>query len=136
MLLISWHADFSVGIPIIDEHNQQFIKLINMVSEQFGQGFCAESRTVLLKTVVSLSRFYFEYEERWMAKVAFPELSGHKRDHGAFMARILPCVEGDAGDDAQFLQFLNDWSLEHFNLHNPKVKRYVLEYGGRLNEIN
>lgn len=113
----------------MDQHNQQFIKLVNIICQQFTQGG-VESRSVLLNTLVSLSRFHFKYEERWMAKVGYPELSGHKKEHDVFMNRIVSCAEGDAEDDDQLLQFLLDWTLEHLTLHNPKVKPYASECCG------
>lgn len=126
MPLFAWHDRFSLGIAGIDEHHQQFVRLVNLIGAEVDTAPEVIPRP-LLDALVSLSIFHFRYEERYLADISFPGLADHKKEHDAFVNKVVEAQQNCSDGGTKFLQFLPSWIDLHLNATNARLRLFLLE---------
>ena len=126
MPFVTWHDRFSLGIKGIDEHHQQFVRLVNLIGAEVETA-PEEIPRPLLDALVTLSIFHFRYEERYLNEVAFPGIADHKKEHDAFVSRLQGGPQSFSQGGAELLQFLASWIDVHFNATNSRLRLFLLE---------
>lgn len=130
MALIRWDSSLSVGINEIDGQHQKLIGMINDLNEEMRQGKGKEILGRLLTALVAYTGTHFRTEETYFDQFRYPETDSHKREHEAFVRKV---VEFKAGFEAgrlglslQIMDFLSHWLQNH-------IKGVDKQYGPFLN---
>ena len=135
--LISWSADFSVGIPIIDEQHQELLTLVNeMFNHVAGD---AQAERVYFKKVVQKAvdyvKVHFSVEEKILLDNNFPGYGEHKKAHDVFVMTIVEKVQDfEAGKPLtllEFTQFLKEWILTHIAIMDKGYFTYFNQTAAR-----
>ena len=129
MIFATWDDRFLLGVRQLDENHQRLFRLLNIINDQLAGKVPSDNPTALLNALSSLSVFYFGHEERWMAKISFPELSEHKEEHDLLVSTIadvqLSYSQASSGNEVLLL-FLNGWIHRHFNFTNERLRLFML----------
>ena len=86
---------YKLGQEVIDEqHSQLFVILINMAKlikndDKKNDKQIEAEMNVLLTSLRNYTQNHFQYEERYMEKMKYPELEAHKTLHKAFVEKIF-----------------------------------------------
>jgi hemerythrin len=140
-LIVEWDNKYSVGIPLIDEQHRTLIENTNALYQGCRTGSEEEKKNYFfraVKSVVDYTKFHFSAEERMMENIHYPQFAAHKREHEAFVQRLLDDVknyqEGQKFAPNNFVRFLRDWILSHIAVEDTKYARYIFELkkAGRL----
>ncbi|MDR1909989.1 MAG: bacteriohemerythrin [Spirochaetaceae bacterium] len=134
VLLVTWDDKYSVGIPLIDEQHKELINLTNELYQGCRTGTEEEKRAYFLKTVksaVEYVKYHFSAEEKMLENIKYPKYAEHKRQHEAFIQRLLADVksyqEGMKLVPNSFVRFLRDWILSHIAMEDTQYARYILD---------
>lgn len=130
MKSIKWSRDLTVGNNAIDEEHKKLITYLNdlYVACHAGQG-----PIVLRQTLCSLQSYtlvHFTHEEEVMAKMGYPQLAEHRAQHGELMDKLDELIEEfDCDADHELsnktLMFLSGWLLQHIEIEDKKIGRYI-----------
>ncbi len=79
---------------------------------------------------------HFTYEERYMEKMAYPDLEGHKNIHKNFIMRMMKIQKGAIKmrqEKNTMLKetavFLKDWFLNHILIEDKKYVEFLKASG-------
>lgn len=132
-MMIQWNDDLSVKVAEIDRQHQKLIEMINELNEAMSQG---KGRTVVGKIVsglVSYTETHFRTEERYFDAFGYPEAYTHKKEHGAFVARVAEFRDGIAQGkialSIEVMSFLSDWLRNHISVVDRKYSPFLREKG-------
>jgi hemerythrin-like metal-binding protein len=130
--LLSWNAQFSVGVPEIDVQHQRIVALINELYDaiESGESEAAVNRT--LHALVDYTQTHFLFEERLMREAGYPDYADHVAMHEGLVLKVADLAEMNRQDGSVklgnvLIGFLYDWLthhiLEHDKLYVPYLKQ-------------
>ncbi len=112
-----WSAEFSVGIPEIDEQHMMLFSLLNQLGAAIHEKHGSSACTRILDELVEYTRLHFALEESLMRLSGYPGLEAHKRLHrdliddvGVLRAKVQ---QGKAAISFELMQFLRRWLTRH-----------------------
>ncbi|MDR1957023.1 MAG: bacteriohemerythrin [Treponema sp.] len=128
---VEWKDSYSVGIPKIDAQHQELVQLTARLYDACLSG--TETARFYFKQamhdIVQYVNFHFSAEEKLMERIGFPGLPEHKRQHEAFVKKVLEDVKkfesGKAIVPNIFARFLRDWILTHIAEVDKEYGEYV-----------
>lgn len=117
MAFFEWKDTLSVKVKEIDDQHKALIDMINRLYEAMRSG---QGSSVVSGIVDDLSDYtvkHFSDEENMMARFEYPQLSAHKVEHEAFVAKVKDFQTGiKTGKmflSIDILNFLSDWLRKH-----------------------
>lgn len=131
--MISWSAEFEIGIPVIDKQHQRIIDYINQVEQLHKTADSHEKTTEILSLLVDYTLSHFEFEEALMEEAGYSELEEHQVTHKTFVHQLETFHKRfETGEDiaSQLAQMLTHWLLNHIkeddSSYAPIVKKNIL----------
>jgi hemerythrin len=130
-LFIEWDQRYSTGIPKIDDQHKELVRLTN---ELYASCLSSdeEMRAKFKSTLSSLVCYVSEHfgaEERLLQRVNYPRYIDHKKEHEAFVKKILEEVKlfnsGKSFVPNNFVRFLRDWTLSHIAVSDKAYADYI-----------
>ncbi|MDR3172813.1 MAG: bacteriohemerythrin [Treponema sp.] len=142
-ILVEWDDKYSVGIPLIDDHHKELIRLTN----ELYRGCLAKddaTRDFFFSTTIrgtmDYIKYHFSAEEKIMENINYPWLAEHKKEHEDFVLVVVENVrnfhDGKKFVPNNFVRFLKDWILSHIAIVDTQFAKYVMELKkqGKLNQ--
>lgn len=111
-----WNDSMEIGISDVD---QQHKGLVEVVAELEGAlGFEGQEQVVLntMYKMEMYTREHFAFEKGFMTAVGFPDLVEHRKEHQAFVQKILDYKESVAVGHvptSDLASFLSSWLVDH-----------------------
>lgn len=132
--MIKWNDNLNVGVKEIDEQHLAFIGLVNELLEAMKNGKSKEVKGKILDKLIGYAFYHFTKEERILAKLHYPELEQHKKEHEAFVDKLIKFQEDLKADKFtltfEMIKFMNNWWLSHIRKSDKKYQPYLDEYHG------
>lgn len=122
---IIWNESFSVGVETMDQHHQHLARLINRLAERKSEGLDSESMGDILGALVRYAEYHFQQEEELMARINYPELESHRKEHLQFCEIISEtCYEASLGvvGPRELFSYLTRWWRNHILHEDMKYK--------------
>lgn len=126
-VMVPWDANYSVNIPVVDEHHRYLFELINQLHLAIKSRENIAQIGRALKALEQYTRVHFSEEERMMENLHYDDLEAHKKQHQAFIAQLekfwglLKLNPLMLGNDMP--QFFNDWLLNHILVTDRKMSQ-------------
>jgi hemerythrin len=131
--VIDWQPAYSTGMNFFDGPHREFVSLINELHMARRAGL-KHSQAAFVRVIRYAIRHFqtdLQNEERIMERVGYPEYRAHKKEHAAFLRRILAqglaFKRGEADDTRDFVRFLKDWVLSHVCITDKKLGAYLIK---------
>lgn len=117
MAFVEWMDQFSVGVDELDDQHRRLLEIINHLHEAMKSGNDRQRLCEVVDELVHYTRLHFEFEEKMMEQVGYPELAEHRRRHDAMVARVEQ-FRGDVADarasfGLKLMDFLKYWLTKH-----------------------
>ncbi len=117
MALLSWRADYEVGVATIDTEHRYLFELINEFHDRSAGGETRVAVLQVLSKLVGYAEEHFQHEEALMFEHAYPQLERQRDSHETLFASLFELNErlskGDADIDFQTMRFLKGWLVDH-----------------------
>lgn len=117
MSLITWNADFVLGIDQFDAHHQHLISLINDTTLSLEKNPPYEELVIVLNSLIDYAWYHFNAEEQWMKEHSYPLVSEHETIHRQFSEKIADLqdrLKDNSRAVAEELStYLNFWLIDH-----------------------
>ena len=125
---MDWKAQYSIGIPEIDEQHKQLFECIDRLDSAANE----ESRRLAVYYVMDepkdYVRIHFSVEEIVMRLFDYPGLEAHAAEHRAFAARIDEFEKSELREDvhAEASRFLRGWLVQHIQGSDKRYADHLL----------
>jgi hemerythrin-like metal-binding protein len=133
MALLTWSAEYSVGIKEIDNEHIKLVELINQLHDGMKAGKGREILGNILNELVKYTAFHFGHEEQLFDKYLYPDTILHKKQHKALVEQVLAYKESyDNGKSVitmDIMNFLKDWLINHIAGSDKKYTAYLNSKG-------
>ncbi len=133
MALIDWKDVFKTGIGTIDSQHKQLVQLTNELNDAMKEG---KAKTVLNNIIAALAQYtasHFTAEEQYFDKFAYPERTGHKKEHAEFVAKVSGfqkgLEEGKIALSIEVVNFLAQWLKTHIAVSDKAYTPFLIEHG-------
>jgi len=129
MALITWGAEYSVGISSIDAQHQKLVVLVNDLNDAMAQGKGKDVLEKILAGLVDYPKTHFAHEESLFKTYGYPEATAHKMKHDDLTKKVLQFQQdlnaGKAVMSVQIMSFLKDWLLNHIKGTDMKYSAFL-----------
>ncbi|QQO08565.1 bacteriohemerythrin [Breznakiella homolactica] len=135
--LVTWSSTFSVGIKIIDDQHKGLLDLTNDLFNHCIGDEEAEREYFkkVVKQLVDYVKLHFSTEEVIMREMKFAGLPDHKREHDAFVLKVVQQVkdfnEGKKFALPAFTKFLKNWVLTHIAISDKQYFEHLKTIAAR-----
>ena len=124
---IKWKESYKIGDATVDaEHEHAFI-LANQFLEASDQAAQQAAAMQLYKHV----RQHFEYEEKLMSDIKFPDCKAHTERHNVLIGRlniISHSIGRDGMDKKALFTLMNDWAMYHVVEDDAHLVTYLRKH--------
>jgi hemerythrin len=130
---VVWDDRYSVGVTLMDDQHKELLRETNELYRACREGDVAASERfrAVVKSTVDYVKTHFAQEEQIMAKVNYPQLANHKKEHEVFVQKVLEEVkafeEGKTFVPNNFVRFLRDWILAHIAMEDKKYGAFIAD---------
>ncbi|HTH17717.1 MAG TPA: bacteriohemerythrin, partial [Magnetospirillum sp.] len=127
-LTIPWTDDMSVGNPIMDHDHRILLALVNQVASP-GTREDPVAIEFILDELLGYTVSHFSREEQLMARIGYPELTGHHATHENMLEEVrqlhrrLVSFTPNLSDDLN--RFLGDWLTRHIQVEDQRYRPYL-----------
>ncbi|WP_035267387.1 bacteriohemerythrin [Desulfitibacter alkalitolerans] len=136
-MIFKWNNKYNTGIASIDEQHQQLFLLGNQLFGVVSSGEGMDNYDKIMAVLDELKNYtayHFKHEEELMDKFSYKDYEAHKKQHEAFVDKIIE-VETKNIDDNQnkitmeIIEFIADWVQNHIVKSDHGYKDLFLEKG-------
>ncbi|MCP4154520.1 MAG: hemerythrin family protein [bacterium] len=117
MALIQWKEKYSVGVKEVDKQHKVLMDTLNELHEAMLAHKGREVLAGIIKRMVGYAADHFSYEEKNMQKFNFSGYTNHKKEHDAFVKKVVDFQEkhtaGKLTLQIDILRFLKEWLDKH-----------------------
>ncbi len=131
---------YKIGNEKIDEQHSQLVAiLVNMAKLIKNDGKknekqIEEEMNILLSSLRSYTQSHFQYEERHMEKMKYPDLEAHKNMHKGFVEKIFEIQKNALKQKKEkalvlreMASYLKDWLMNHILNEDKKYCHFEQE---------
>ncbi|MFH0821517.1 MAG: bacteriohemerythrin [Pseudomonadota bacterium] len=128
---ISWNADYSVKVPLIDEQHKELFRLFNEVGDALWDGKGKDKIQGALNFLADYTVEHFKAEEELMVRHGYPKYEFHKKVHDGFVQEVGSFVVRYKGEDVSsdlvvsVVNKLGDWVRNHVMEMDQEVGKYL-----------
>lgn len=130
MAVITWSAEFSVGVAELDEQHKKLIAIINQLFSLYEEKkFSEVDVSPIFEELIDYADQHFSTEERYFTLYNYAQKDSHISLHKAYRNKIEELkTEYDAANSEKTLfdinNFLNDWWIWHINNVDKEYTAY------------
>jgi hemerythrin-like metal-binding protein len=119
-----WKAEYSVGIPEIDEQHKAITAMLNTLYEAFMKNEHDVRIGGIVEGLASYARYHFGTEERYFTIYGYADRIEHMKEHAEFIAKVEE-FKNDFNAQKRALtfkviNFLRDWLIQHILVEDRK----------------
>lgn len=133
MSFLSWTKDLSVNIDSIDNQHKKLIELISDFYDNIQKRSNDENIAKLIKGMKDYTIMHFSSEEKYMKQYNYPDYETHKKEHDAFIAKVMEIEEkfnsGKLMVSFEITTFLKGWIKKHILEIDKKYSEYFIQHG-------
>jgi hemerythrin-like metal-binding protein len=130
---VQWTADMSVGDAGLDDEHRSLIHLINQLSIDQAR-YDRLTIELALDELTQYVDFHFSHEEQYMARIGYPGLEQHQRQHAALTRQVLTLRHRffDALPDClnnEIIDLLRGWLSNHILTADMAYRTFLDRHG-------
>jgi hemerythrin len=128
---IEWDDRYMTGIQLFDDQHRELITLTEelFISCQAGDDQAKGTFKKTAHSAVEYVKRHFTAEEKMFENINYPLAAEHKKQHEAFVKRLLEDVrkfeEGKEFVPLAFARFLREWILTHIAVHDRQYADFI-----------
>ncbi len=127
-ITLDWKADFSVGIPEIDEQHGNVFKTAKFLLDLYQTDGASEEFYAGMRQMFEIVDSHFAYEENMLKEIGYPDLDAHCESHRelsrtirSFVKRLKP---NQPGLFEEMQQTMKNWLVSHLLREDGKYKLF------------
>jgi hemerythrin len=133
MAFLNWDQSLSVKIDSIDDQHKKLIELISDFYKQVNSSSNDKIISQLIKGMKDYTILHFQTEEKYMEMLHYPDYYHHKKEHDAFVSKVLDLEERfNAGHvilSFEITDFLKKWIQNHIKGMDMLYSDFLIRNG-------
>jgi len=128
---LEWSDKFSTDVSSVDRQHQELLYLSQKLLDVLSAGTATlEEKQAVFKNLVDHALEHFDYEERVMQNICYPNLTQHKREHDELRNEIAEIskdvMSGEGVDDWKGLvSLVQVWLLRHIVSSDIPIREHI-----------
>jgi hemerythrin len=128
---IEWDDRYMTGVQLFDDQHKELIRFTDELFQSCQQGDSQASETFkkTAHSAVEYVKKHFSAEEKMFENIKYPLAAEHKKQHEAFIKRVLDDVkkfeDGKNLVPLTFARFLREWILTHIAGHDKQYAEFI-----------
>ena len=125
---MDWKADYSIGIPEIDEQHMQLFACIDRLDAAASDEDRRLAVYFVMEELKDYARIHFTVEEIVMRLFDYPGLEAHAAEHRAFALKIESLEKNELRQDiyVEATQYLRAWLINHIKVTDKRYAEHLL----------
>ena len=123
---VIWGDQYRVGVKIIDDQHEHFIRLLNKAYKDFYNSSGNYELADLISQIYNSAAEHFATEEKYFVEFKYDKAEEHKNQHQQLLANVLQFRERLMTEGGlviiDLVDFLEQWLAEHTLDHD---KQYI-----------
>jgi hemerythrin len=136
MTTFEWSELYATGIPRVDREHRELFQCVKSFNEACRENRGPDQVEQTLHYLHHYAMTHFKGEEDQMARVAYPELEGHRLEHESLLSRVRKTLEklheGESPDPEKFGEFVNAWICQHIIEQDRKFAGWLADKTKRI----
>ncbi|HTR39474.1 MAG TPA: bacteriohemerythrin [Bryobacteraceae bacterium] len=124
-----WTNDWAVGVREIDADHQRLCALAQSMHRAMLDGRSKAFVEELLARLLDYTDYHFTHEERLMARIGYPELRQHQRQHEKLRSEVRAmqarAASGEVTMTIEVMLFLMNWLRQHTAASDQRITAYM-----------
>jgi len=133
MALINWNDNYSVNVAEIDEQHKELIAIINELGDALKSGKGVDISSSIVNRLAKYAMVHFKAEEALLAKFGYTEMEDHKKEHAAFVRKVVDfrggLEKGKLSLSMEIMIYLSEWMKNHILVVDKKYSQFLNEKG-------
>jgi len=121
--LISWLPTYNLNISPIDAQHKSLFDLLNKLHNEIAKKKSHAAIGDALEKLIQYTKTHFEFEERFLESMQYPEIDKHKAKHAALTQKAIKLQQefatGNTAIAIEVMNFMLAWLTNHI-LHTDK----------------
>lgn len=117
MTLMQWDNSLNLGVPGMDAEHRELVSAMNAIHDLGERKAAKAAIDAAIVRLAELTTQHFADEERYMARIGFPDLRNHTLIHGHMLEKFTELHRafraGTGTVDKGFYDFLKLWLKSH-----------------------
>ncbi len=128
---IGWNSKLAVGVPLIDEQHQEWMKRVSDLSAAIAANRGVDYVSKTLSFMVEYTEHHFTTEENLMREKGYPDMAEHRKQHESLRKTLADLVrdfdeDGATHELARFTNtFLVNWLTDHIRKLDAKFGAFL-----------
>lgn len=128
-MFIEWSQSFEINVPVFDAEHKYLVQLVNDLHVEFEKKHFSNNVAYIFRHLASYTQKHFVNEESVMAKVKYPEIEEHKKQHLELLETVRKLSEdyldGSESITDDTMHFLKKWIVTHIIQSDNKIGKFV-----------
>ncbi|MCI5147870.1 MAG: hemerythrin [Candidatus Electrothrix sp. MAN1_4] len=117
-MLYTWKDEYSVGVSRFDNHHKKLFDIANQLHDMMKNGKGEEVIEPVLRELVDYTKYHLAEEEKTMERIAYSNISSHKRAHAIFTGQLNDAMREIEKGRTTFVvikvaKTVIDWLIDH-----------------------
>lgn len=130
MAFLDWKDKMSVGNDALDADHKKLLGFLNDLHDRMDGNPDPEAILRILDRLVDFANYHFEFEEKILRLVKYPELPRHHEKHKELFAQLLEQREGYRKGPSDYrlvgiFDFLSAWLMKHILREDMAYKPHM-----------
>ena len=126
---IMWSDSLSLNIEELDKQHRKFLEIVNDLLDAMKENKAKTFQSEIIDQLISYAFYHFSKEERYLSKSSYPHIDQHKKEHEAFVDKIIKFKKDyDAHKitlTLEMINFMNNWWINHIKVSDRKYLPYL-----------
>jgi hemerythrin-like metal-binding protein len=126
---VVWEDQYALGHDEIDRQHRQIVDLLNELYDGVRDGIKEERMAAILDGLCRYAETHFAFEEAVLAKIGYPNLAAHRRQHAWWRAKAHEFQARFQSHDREICQdaftMARNWWLEHIQHEDRECIPYL-----------
>lgn len=131
MVHVAWETRYSVGNECLDLQHQRIVAMINQLGEAMDSGTERPTLMKILSDLAGYTKNHFAEEERLMGQCLYPDLDGHREQHGVLNRRLADFYRNfyisTRPQTVEVMAFLQSWLYDHILGQDKRYSPFLAE---------
>ncbi len=135
MAHISWRAEYSVNVKVIDDQHKHFFAILDEVYDSFSSIDSAREMRGIIEKLIEHVHVHFSTEEGYFDQFHCVEIDEvtHREKHREFTEQVLDLKrryeDGQADLLADAAELMENWLIQHIMTYDKKYMACFAEHG-------
>jgi hemerythrin-like metal-binding protein len=126
---MNWESKYEFGIPEMDKQHRKWLEILNNFYDGVSKGDLKDKMLLLVDEALKYTKYHFDEEEKFLAKLNYPNIAEQKKMHQAIIATLTNYKKEISGNknilSMAVTNELKKWFKDHILIEDMKYADFL-----------